>query len=116
MAKTLLKDGALDCSDLSNEDDQQCIMETILREIVNGQNHQIQKMKRYLDAYGFPETDNCVIEIETGDKTIEGPADYDRDNGIIAGSLNAESEADLASPALFITTGFSIVATALIIF
>jgi len=85
MAKTLLIENALACDDLSDDEDQQCIMEQVLREIINGQNHQIQKMLGYLDAFGLPETDNCVVEINTVKTIIEGPADYDRDNGIIAG-------------------------------
>ena len=92
MAKLLLIEGALKCDNLADEEDQQCIMERLLRDIVNSQNHQIQQMFGYLEAFGFPETDNCVIEIDTVSTTIEGPADYNRDNGIIAGLMVAPEE------------------------
>jgi Domain of unknown function (DUF305) len=65
MAKVLLKDSSLVCDDLSNEDDPDCAMEVILRDIVNTQNHQIQKMLRILEAKNFPAKDNCIVELET---------------------------------------------------
>jgi len=65
MAKTLLHENVLVCEDLADEDNQDCIMEAIIREIVNTQNHQIQKMLSYLDENDYPVTDNCDVEIET---------------------------------------------------
>jgi uncharacterized protein (DUF305 family) len=65
MAKALLKSGKVVCDDLTNEDSQDCILERILREIVNGQNHQIQLMNAYLEAKEYLATDNCVVEVET---------------------------------------------------
>jgi uncharacterized protein (DUF305 family) len=65
MAKTLLKSEKVVCADLTDEDSQDCILERILREIINGQNHQIQLMNGYLKAKAYPATDNCVVEVET---------------------------------------------------
>ena len=49
----------------ADEENQDCVMEVIFREIINTQNHQIQQMLRYLKSEDFPITDDCVIEIET---------------------------------------------------
>jgi uncharacterized protein (DUF305 family) len=65
MAKTLLKSEKLVCADLTDEDNQDCILEGILREIINGQNHQIQLMNGYLKAKDYPKKDNCVVEVKT---------------------------------------------------
>jgi hypothetical protein len=74
MAKTLLKSGKVVCADLTDEDDQDCILERILREIINGQNFQIQLMNGYLDAKGYPETDNCVVNFDTKLETNGTPS------------------------------------------
>jgi uncharacterized protein (DUF305 family) len=65
MAKTLLKSEKVVCADLSDEDSQDCVLERILREIINGQNHQIQLMNGYLEAKEYSASDNCVVEIKT---------------------------------------------------
>jgi uncharacterized protein (DUF305 family) len=65
MAKTLLKSGKVVCADLTDEDSQDCVLEGILYEIINGQNHQIQLMNSYLKAKEYPAADNCVVEVET---------------------------------------------------
>mmetsp|Transcript_7741 Transcript_7741/g.22749 ORF Transcript_7741/g.22749 Transcript_7741/m.22749 type:complete len:451 (-) Transcript_7741:277-1629(-) len=62
MAKALLKAKKLVCSSL-DEDTPDCAMESILREIVNGQNAQIQAMRGYLDEKEYPQTDDCKVEI-----------------------------------------------------
>jgi hypothetical protein len=69
MAKTLLKSGKVVCADLTDEDSQDCVLEGILYEIINGQNHQIQLMNSYLKAKEYPEEDNCVVGIETVDSS-----------------------------------------------
>ena len=114
MAKLLLLEGANKCDDLTNEDDQQCIMERLLRDIINTQNHQIQQMVGYLEAFDFPETDNCVVEIDTISTTIEGPADYDRDNGIIAGLIVAPEEQPKSSDARVPPTTMAVLLAAII--
>jgi uncharacterized protein (DUF305 family) len=65
MAKALLKSEKLVCADLTDENSQDCSLERILREIINGQNHQIQLMNGYLKEKDYPATDNCVVEVET---------------------------------------------------
>jgi hypothetical protein len=88
MAKALLNERVIMCDDLAAGEEngnQDCIMELVLRDIVNTQNHQIQLMMNYLAAFDLPETDNCMVVIDTLAKVIEGPADYTRDNGIMAG-------------------------------
>ena len=67
MAKALLKTNKLQCEDLTQETPD-CVMEVILREIVNGQNHQIQLMRGYLESMSYPETDNCEVRITTESK------------------------------------------------
>ena len=62
MAKALLKHGHLDCANMEDETDD-CTMEVILREIVNNQNKQIQDMRGLLESYGYPETDDCKVDI-----------------------------------------------------
>jgi len=64
MAKTLLKTNKLQCDDLTGESPD-CVMEVMLREIINGQNHQIQAMRGYLESMSYPETDNCEVRITT---------------------------------------------------
>jgi uncharacterized protein (DUF305 family) len=63
MAKTLLRSGVIVCDDILDEEDPLCSIEVILREIVNGQNRQIQEMRSVLKAKGYPEEDKCVVEI-----------------------------------------------------
>ena len=65
MAKTLLMTDIVDCPDPTDEENIDCVMEIILREIINGQNHQIQLMRGYLEAMGYPQTDNCDVAIDS---------------------------------------------------
>lgn len=62
MAKALLHQNVLECSDLTEESDD-CLMEGILRSIVNGQNMEIQGMRGYLEATGFASEDDCQVEL-----------------------------------------------------
>lgn len=63
MAKVLLKSGDLKCDDLTEESDD-CALEVILREIINGQNAQIQAMRSILESNGWPTEDDCKVEIK----------------------------------------------------
>lgn len=63
MAKALLKTGLVECDDLTEETDG-CVLESILREIVNNQNFQIQAMYGILESMGYPKTDDCKVVIE----------------------------------------------------
>ena len=75
MAKALLKLAPVDCDDLTNEDDPDCMLEVILRDIINDQNHQIQKMRAILKAKNFPPTDDCVVEITSASLPVSGSSD-----------------------------------------
>lgn len=90
-------------------------MERVLRDIINTQNHQIQQMVGYLEAFDFPETDNCVVEIDTVSTTIEGPADYDRDNGIIAGLIVAPEEQTQSSDARVVPNASALLLSAIFV-
>jgi hypothetical protein len=63
MAKALLKTGNLICGDLSDDESPDCVLEGILREIVNGQNFQIQSMRGVLETLEYPAVDDCTVEI-----------------------------------------------------
>jgi hypothetical protein len=65
MAKVLLHQNTLVCDDLTNEDDPDCHMEAILRDIINTQNFQIQGMLAILEQKNFPKTSDCMVEIST---------------------------------------------------
>jgi hypothetical protein len=66
MAKLLLKSGKLQCDDLTAETTD-CVMEVILRSIINGQNMEIQQMRGVLKSKGYPETDSCVVTIDSSE-------------------------------------------------
>jgi len=65
MAKALLKTNKLNCDDLTNDEDPDCIFEAMALEIITGQNMQIQMMYDLLDSYRYPETDDCEVRLET---------------------------------------------------
>lgn len=62
MAKALLHQNVLSCDDLTSETDD-CIMENILRQIINAQNMEIQGMRGYLEEKGFVAVDDCQVDI-----------------------------------------------------
>mmetsp|Transcript_12199 Transcript_12199/g.20639 ORF Transcript_12199/g.20639 Transcript_12199/m.20639 type:complete len:124 (-) Transcript_12199:82-453(-) len=66
MAKALLKTNKLNCPDITVQFSPDCIMESILREIVNGQNFQIQLMRAVANFNGYPQEDDCIVPIKTG--------------------------------------------------
>jgi hypothetical protein len=68
MAKALLKTGKLSCNDLADDTNDDCILEGILREIVNSQNFQIQTMYAVADAMSYPRTDDCEVIITPPDE------------------------------------------------
>jgi uncharacterized protein (DUF305 family) len=78
MAKALLKTGGMaTCEDLTNEDDPECIMQYILYEIINNQNHQIQTMRAVLESLQEPAYADCVVssEMMTGEGSSGGSSD-----------------------------------------
>jgi hypothetical protein len=67
MAKALLKTGTVTCArergiDIPDDDD--CILDGILREIIGNQNYQINLMYGLLQEGGYPKSNDCVIEIQ----------------------------------------------------
>lgn len=64
MAKALLKTGKVKCDDLTGEEDD-CILETILREVINGQNSQIQAMRGILESLDYPAEADCKVEVSS---------------------------------------------------
>ncbi|KAL7519120.1 hypothetical protein ACHAWX_003916 [Stephanocyclus meneghinianus] len=67
MAKALLRTGRVKCDNLTDEESEQapdCAMEIILREIISGQNAQIQVMRGILEAKSFPQTNDCTVTVD----------------------------------------------------
>ena len=63
-----MKTEKVQCDDLTDEESEQavdCGLEIILREIVNGQNHQIQVMRGLLEAKSYPEEDDCKVTMNS---------------------------------------------------
>jgi hypothetical protein len=64
MAKSLLSHWNEKCSDLSGADESDdCVMEDILRSIINAQNAQIQIMRDILADEGWSEFDDCPVKM-----------------------------------------------------
>jgi uncharacterized protein (DUF305 family) len=64
MAKALLHEGDVRCSDITSDSDD-CKMEGLLYEIVNNQNFQIQQMRGILEGDGFPEFNDCIVNVNS---------------------------------------------------
>lgn len=77
MAKSLLKTGKLQCDDLTDDESNDCILETMLWDMVNNQNFQIQAMHAIVEELGHPLEDDCVVLIESSSnatsKTVSTP-------------------------------------------
>lgn len=71
MARSLLKSGKLDCDDLTQETPA-CLMQVMAREIINGQNFQIQTMNAVLDLLG---EDQVAPECAAGFLKPPNPSD-----------------------------------------
>jgi len=69
MAKALLKTQAIKCDDITYESDD-CTMLIIVKDIMGGQNYQIQQMRAVLDDLGYPEVDDCPVAISGITKEI----------------------------------------------
>jgi hypothetical protein len=62
MAKALLKSGSVPCDD-STQSTPDCVMNSMMREIINGQNMQIQAMRAVLTEMDYKQTDNCEVHV-----------------------------------------------------
>lgn len=73
MAKSLLKSNAAVCGDLNTSEGDTlavgCLLEPIVRGIINTQNHQIQTMRGILEVVGAKETADCVVSQANGPLT-----------------------------------------------
>jgi hypothetical protein len=65
MAKAMIKTGTLQCDDLTDEENPDCAMEVILREITSEQNAQIQTMRGILEAKGLLQENDCSISFNS---------------------------------------------------
>ena len=89
MAKALLKSGGLSsCDDLTNEDDVNCAMEMMMREIINDQNAQIQTMRSVLEAMEEPAYADCVVPVSgehalQQQQTNSGSSSYSRGSNML---------------------------------
>jgi len=71
MAKALLKEDVLHCNFSSREDEDDCAMVEILREIINGQNSQIHAMRTILANKGWPLEDDCIVNVTSRETDMQ---------------------------------------------
>ena len=64
MCKALKTSNEVNCEDITDQSDPDCVMARLCLEIINVQNMQIQEMRGVLDAKGYDQEDDCAIEIE----------------------------------------------------
>jgi hypothetical protein len=76
-AKSLLLNGDFSCSpeDLGSED-YDCVLENLIRSIINAQNAQVQTFRALLESYEFPEFDKCDLK-KTGFESSKQTSPYD---------------------------------------
>lgn len=99
MAKALLKTNTLQCDDLTSEEPN-CVMEAVIRSIIVDQNHQIQLMLHYLEAMGYPETEDCMVTIESSKGTLAGSDSQDEATGGSGSSSTTSANNSSSSHAL----------------
>jgi hypothetical protein len=107
MAKALLKTG-MTCEDLTNEDDPKCVMEVILREIINGQNAQIQAMRGILESLDEPTYADCVVPVFG-----EGDITFGTTDATDAPETSGSVDHDTSGSASFKRLGFAAVFAAI---
>lgn len=78
MAKLLLRSPNVACDDLTLETPE-CLMNTIAREIINGQNFQIQVMRSVLEEKGYIDEDNCEVPLSKANGSPEENGDIEDD-------------------------------------
>ena len=76
-AKSLLLNGDFSCSpeELGSED-YDCVLENLIRSIINAQNAQVQTFRALLESYEFPEFDKCDLK-KTGVESSNQTSPYD---------------------------------------
>jgi Domain of unknown function (DUF305) len=74
MAKALLHEaGEVVCPDITDDANPDCILEVILRDIINVQNEQIQTMRSLLAVKNFPEHDACPVSVISQTTSVQFP-------------------------------------------
>jgi len=58
MCKALMKQGEIECADISDESDTNCVMRALCYEIITVQNHQIQIMRGVLEGEKYDDEDD----------------------------------------------------------
>ena len=90
MAKGLMKIDPPSCPDLTDPDEtDDCALESILREIINTQNAQIQVMRGLLESK-FPSypTDDCKVEIHHEEEDHSGHNHGGKTSGVVTATAN----------------------------
>jgi len=98
-AKVLLSGGSLLCPDLTDTTNPNCVLEGILREIVAGQNHQIQMMQKFLADFQYPQTDNCDVYVVTVDAPLATGASNTKLTDVTSSSAAREGTTSATSAA-----------------
>jgi uncharacterized protein (DUF305 family) len=65
MAKALLHTNTILCDDIAKEDDPRCVLQALMRDIINTQNFQIQTMRRVLAMKQAPPQYDCRVPVVT---------------------------------------------------
>jgi len=92
MCKALLVSGEADCDDLSDEEDNACVINALCQEIINVQNAQIQTMRGILSGIeGASQTDDCVVKIKSNNKK-EKSSKNSKSDGKNSKSASSSSE------------------------
>jgi hypothetical protein len=101
MAKSLLKKWDERCDDLGTSETDDCIMEGLLREIVNSQNAQIELMRQLLASNGWREFEDCPVKMSSfedfmqkGDAGSNYEHNYSNDNGMSVANGGHEHKYD----------------------
>lgn len=121
MAKSLIKSDVLECDDLTDEESDGCVMETISRSIINGQNYQIQLMQKYDEAMGLPKSHDCTVKVTSEVVGTEKNSNYEPSAVEAPTSIVLDSEktqieyvpaaVETASTSIAITTSISFKST-----
>jgi len=110
MAKALLKSNTAVCSDIDPDDDSVgCIMEPMIRGIINGQNHQIQTMRGMLERMGVTEwTSDCLIKSATGETAASAGGSTSSGSGTSSGGGQEEGDTISGATATSMLTSLSV--------
>ena len=114
MAKALLKTGEVKCNSLTDEDPD-CEMEIILREIISNQNAQIQVMRGILEAKSMPQTNDCTVTVSESAAQELDAVSMTQSN-VIAAATSASETSESAPTNAAAVSSHSLAAVVLIAF